>query len=226
MIAIIQNDPEVPPGTLIEALEKSRIPYRVVKLFSQDRLPAWKELSGAVVLGGIMSVNDTDSFPFLVGLKDWIREILRGRLPLLGICLGGQLLAEVGGGKVFFRTNEEFGCKPVTLTESGITDPLFRGVRSPFVTFHWHNDCFVPPPDAIHLARTGECAHQAFRWGPCAYGLQFHPEVTRDIVSHWSVLAEHRKQFIADFAASESTIQATSSLLFQNFFDLVSPVKS
>lgn len=221
MIAIIQNDPDVPPGTLIDALEKDRNPCRVVRLFAHDPLPALNGLSGAVVLGGIMSVNDTDSFPFLVGLKDWIREILRAELPFLGACLGGQLLAEVGGGRVLFRTNEEFGCKPVALTESGITDPLFRGVASPFVTFHWHNDSFVPPPDAVHLARTEQCAYQAFRCGPCAYGLQFHPEVNREIVSNWSDLVAHRKRFIADFAASEPTLHATSSLLFRNFFEIV-----
>jgi GMP synthase (glutamine-hydrolysing) len=221
MIAVIQNDPDVPPGTLIEALERSCLPHRTVKLFSEDGLPVLETLSGAIVLGGIMSVNDTDEFPFLVGLKDWIREILRRELPFLGICLGGQLLAEVAGGRVLFRTSEEFGCKPVTLTKPGMADPLFRGVASPFVTFHWHNDCFVPPPDAAHLARTEQCTYQAFRYGPRAYGLQFHPEVDRAIVSGWVDLTERHKRVMEDFEESEGAIRSASSLLFKNFLDLV-----
>lgn len=221
MIAIIQNDPEVPPGVLAHALEKSRCPYRVVKLFSHDSLPPLEGLSGAVVLGGIMSVCDTEAFPFLVGLKEWIRKILGSAMPLLGICLGGQLLAEVGGGTVHLRSNEEFGCKPVTLTERGLLDPLFRGVESPFLTLHWHNDCLIPPPGAAHLASTPQCTYQAFRWGPCAYGLQFHPEVDRETVTGWAALMEGHRKVVTDFIASEAVIQEASFCLFRNFIALV-----
>ncbi len=221
MIAIIQNDPEVPPGTLIDALGRGGCRYGVIHMQAQERLPALGDLSGAIVLGGVMSVSDTDVHPFLVGLKAWIQEILSVGLPFLGICLGGQLLASVAGGTVYFRVNQEYGVTEVTLTREGLSDPLFRGVPSPFTTFQWHTDCFVPPPEGIHLARTDQCPYQAFRWGTAAYGLQFHPEVDRETVLSWSEHAPARSQILAAYDAAEATLQLTSARLFANFLDLV-----
>ncbi|MHC1742179.1 MAG: type 1 glutamine amidotransferase [Syntrophobacteraceae bacterium] len=220
MIAIIQNDPDVPPGTLIGALGAGRHEIEVIRLYANERLPDLSQLSAAVVLGGAMSVKDADTFPFLVGLKAWIREILGAKLPFLGICLGGQLLAEVSGGRVLFRTNEEYGCKPVTLTDEGIADPLFKGISSPFVNFHYHTDCFVPPKDAVHLARTAQCRYQGFRVGPRAYGLQFHPEVDRSIVFCWADLTKGQQEILEQFEKSERTIRSVAAVLFKNFLDL------
>ncbi len=220
MIAIVQNDPDVPPGTLIEALKAGRQELMLVRLYASERLPALSGLSAAIVLGGAMSVKDTETFPFLVGLKEWMRRILEAELPFVGICLGGQLLAEAAGGQVLFRMNEEYGCKPVTLTEEGIADPLFKGISSPFTTFHYHTDCFVPPKDSVHLAWTEQCPHQAFRSGPCAYGLQFHPEVDRSIVSRWVDATAGQYQILEHFEEIEEAIRSFSFVLFSNFLDL------
>lgn len=221
MITIVQNDPEVPPGTLIGALEAGGHMSGVIRLYAGDRLPSLDAISAAIVLGGAMSVKDTEAFPFLVGLKHWMRELLRSELPMLGICLGGQLLAEAAGGQVSFHTNEEYGCKPVTLTDAGLSDPLFHGIPSPFVTFHYHTDCFTPPPGAVHLARSEQCPYQAFRARPRAYGLQFHPEVDQSIVAAWVGLTSAQHAILETFEASEAMIRSVSSKLFRNFLDLL-----
>ncbi len=222
MIAIVQNDPDVPPGTLIEALTADRREITVIRLYASERLPVLSGLSAAIVLGGAMSVKDTETFPFLVGLKEWMRRILDTEMPFLGICLGGQLLAEVAGGQVLFRMNEEYGCKPVTMTDEGIADPLFKGISSPFMTFHYHTDCFVPPKGSVHLAWTEQCPHQAFRSGPCAYGLQFHPEVDRSIVSRWVDLTAGQYPILEHFEKLEGAIRSVSAVVFKNFLDLTS----
>jgi GMP synthase-like glutamine amidotransferase len=136
-------------------------------------------------------------------------------LPLLGICLGGQLLAEVCGGRVHPQRQGEHGLQPVSLTAEGRHDPLFTGIPSSFTVFEWHNDSFDIPPSALHLVSSSACPGQVFRCRN-AYGLQFHPEVEPAIVNEWAGALEKRRH-ADEFARHYSDLRRISLQLLNNF---------
>jgi GMP synthase (glutamine-hydrolysing) len=221
MLKVVQNDPEVPPGLLLELLHEQDLPYRLVPIYAEDRSWDLTTGDGVIVLGGVMSVRDTVQFPFLPQLKGQIGELVRRGVPYLGICLGGQLLAEVLGGRVHLQKCGERGCHEISLTEQGERDPLFAGMPRQFNSFQWHGDSFDLPPDALHLARTDVCPYQAFRWGRAAYGLQFHPEVTQRVVSDWSsVMGLDQTMVVKAFKAVEKDYRLASLRLLRNFLNM------
>jgi GMP synthase (glutamine-hydrolysing) len=124
----------------------------------------------------------------LPGLRDElgvIERALRKQTPLLGICLGSQLIAKALGAKVYRNGELEIGWEPVWLTGAGEQDAIFHGVSSPEVFFHWHGETFDLPAGATWLARSEKCRHQAYRYGQNVYGLQFHPEITPEMIADW-----------------------------------------
>lgn len=178
-------------------------------------------LTGVIVLGGEMSVYQTERFPHLVEVKNFMLQALGEGTPLLGICLGGQLLAQVGGGAVSSPSpHGENGISPVELVPGAAGDPLFHGVASPFLTFQLHNDSFTPPPGALLLARSRLCPAQAFRVGRHAYGVQFHPEVDRAIVAAWDTLSTPPTDFLSGFLAAELSFNDPSRRIISNFVSL------
>ncbi len=185
MLHIIQNDPEVPPGNILENLDFTGTPYFIHHPYQGDPLPDLREITAVIVLGGAMGANDDQRHPFLKPLKLFIRKIVEQQIPYLGICLGGQLLAAACGGRVESNRWEELGTLTVDLTDEGRCDRLFAGIGDKFTTFQWHHDSFDTPPDAVLLAKSPACPHQAFRIGSCAWGTQFHPEVTEEIIRDW-----------------------------------------
>jgi GMP synthase-like glutamine amidotransferase len=222
MLHIIQNDRDVPPGNFSDTIGEMGISSRVVRPYAGEGLPAATEVSAAIVLGGAMGVHDDDKYPFLVEVKDFIRECARTETPLLGVCLGGQLLADVLGGDVAINSpHREKGTLSVTLTPAGEKDPLFAGISREFVTFQWHNDSFTVPADAVLLASSDACPGQAFRFGSVAWGTQFHPEVDRSIVECWvrwsKKTAPFVDRFLDDFTQTEQPYLEVSRRLLGNF---------
>lgn len=221
MLHIIQNDPEVPPGNIAENLADQGIAFRRHQIYRGEELPSPDDITALIVLGGAMGANDDDRFPFLTPLKQLIRRSLELGIPYLGICLGGQLLAAASGTPVVSCRWEELGTLQVTLTQKGEADPLFAGISSPFNTFQWHHDSFDLPAEATLLASSPACPHQAFRLGSNAWGLQFHPEVTEQIIRTWAAwdpaTACRTEQLLADFQAASSTYQQTAKRMLQNF---------
>lgn len=144
--------------------------------------------SAAIVVGGPMSAND-DHQSFIRDELTWIPMVLAAQKPYLGICLGAQLLARALGARVTPHPQEqrEIGYVPIYPTSVG--RPLFPG---PLMVYQWHQEGF-DLPDGAHLLATGKTfPHQAFRHGARAYGLQFHPEMTRLMVNHWTTAgADH-----------------------------------
>jgi GMP synthase-like glutamine amidotransferase len=139
--------------------------------------------SGLIIMGGPMSANDN-----LPGLKEeleLIEQALKEGLPLLGVCLGSQLIAKALGARVYRNAQLEIGWQPVSLTGSGKEDALFEGIRSPEIFFHWHGETFDLPPGAEWLAYSEKCRHQAYRYGRRVYGIQFHPEITPEMIADW-----------------------------------------
>src|SRR5579872_99859 len=130
-----------------------------------------------------MSAND--NLPFLHRELQYIQEAIHRRLPVLGICLGAQMIAKALGAAVHQNAVSEIGWFPVTFTEAAGRDPLFAGLDSSPVLFHWHRETFQLPENAELLAYSASCAHQAFRFGDRIYGMQFHLEVTPAMIAQW-----------------------------------------
>jgi len=220
MFHIIQNDPEVPPGNLTANLRDLGVPVRVCRPYCSEPLPSLEETQGVIVLGGAMCANDDQRHPFLVQVKGLIREMVAQSVPYLGICLGGQLLAAATGGRVVANRWEELGTLAVELTTAGGEDRLFAGVAPRFNSFQWHHDSFDIPADGVLLAGSPACPHQAFRIGPCAWGTQFHPEVTEEIIRAWCAWDPATRgrgdELVAAWRAEEN-YDATARRLLENF---------
>ncbi len=145
------------------------------------------DYAGLVLLGGPMAVYDHAEIECLDESLRLVRATLRAGLPVLGICLGAQMLAWALGGQVrpgrTMGLRKEIGWLPVRLTERGVVDPAFHGFDQDLPVFQWHGDTFALPEGAWHLASSDLYPNQAFRWGRWSYGLQFHVEVTPEMVA-------------------------------------------
>ncbi|MBJ6749578.1 type 1 glutamine amidotransferase [Geomonas anaerohicana] len=221
MFLIVQNDPLCPPGGLVQILDNSGHPWRCLAAYAAEPFPDPATLTGIVVLGGEMGVHDTAEHPHLARVVDFIRASIKVGTPLLGICLGGQLLSHAAGGVVSSPSpHRETGICTVDLNADGSADPLFAGVTNPFVTFQLHSDSFTVPPGGTLLASSAACPAQAFRLPGCVYGVQFHPEVDRAIVGDWDGLFSPRADYLSGFVASEAAFNADSHAILANFISL------
>lgn len=153
------------------------------------KLELWREVTfpdpentlAAVVLGGPMNVGEVEKYPFLVNEKKYLRNLVSRDTPVLGVCLGGQLLADVLGAKVEKGPKPEIGYLTVSLTDAGQRDPLFHQFPAVLPVFQWHGQGFALPEQAVALATGRDYPFQAFRHGSL-WGLQFHLEVTPAMV--------------------------------------------
>ena len=221
MLHIIQNDPEVPPGNIAEILEDIGVLYVVHHPYCGDPLPCPQDISALIVLGGSMGANDDHRHPFLYDLKLFVRQVVSAGMPYLGICLGGQLLAAALGAQVVSSRWEELGNLPVELNAAGRADILFSGIPAQFDTFQWHHDSFDIPDGGVVLASSAACPHQAFRVGTCAWGTQFHPEVTEVIIRAWCAwdqdTAAQADDLVNEFVSQQQKYRYFSRRMLNNF---------
>lgn len=152
-------------------------------LFDGQELPGMEEFDWLVIMGGPMNIYEEDKHPWLVREKKFIRDAIASSKIVLGICLGGQLIADVLGGKVRKNPYREIGWHPVKLTPEGQESRIFNVLPNSFMAFHWHGDTFEIPPQAIRAAESEACSNQAFVFGK-AIGLQFHLESSMDSIDH------------------------------------------
>lgn len=185
-ILALRHVPHEGLGLLERVFREQRVVYRVMDLpAGAPRSLHASQLAGLVVLGGSMNADDIANHPFLADEIKWIRQAVSEEVPVLGICLGSQLLAKALGGRVYPNSVKEIGWYPIELTEEGAEDTLFFDSSPTERVFQWHGDTFDLPEGAVLLARGNGCPHQAFRYGPTAYGLQFHIEVTEPMIEEW-----------------------------------------
>ena len=185
-VLVLQHEAVEPLGVIGDALDAAGVAARYVRIFDGQPVPA--DLAGAaglIVMGGPMGVYEQDRYPFLADEIRLIQRACRDEAPVLGVCLGSQLLAAALGASVAPGPQREIGWYPVTMTEAAAEDPLWAGLPSHWTGFHWHGDLHGLPPGATLLARSELTPCQAFRAGRHAYGFQFHLEVTRPIVEDW-----------------------------------------
>lgn len=223
MVTFLQLDSEVPAGNFSSWLSEADVPFSCIRVYAGDPIPVANPSAAVICLGGSMGVHDTAMFPYLLQTKTFIKKCLTENIPYLGICLGGQLLADVLGAAVAAGECGEKGMHHVAIAPAGLADPLFTGIPATFPTFQWHNDSFSLPEDAIRLASSKVCPYQAFRYGKCAYGLQFHPEVDRQIVAAWVAsdgYSRHTPSLADIFCKSETSYYAISRLILSNFLHI------
>ncbi len=174
-------------GAGAEVMDEAGVPVRHLDAWRDDAWPELSDVSGIVVLGGEMHADQDDRYPFLARERDLLEDAVEKEVPVMGICLGAQLLARALGADVVRSAVPEVGFHPVTPTEAGREDP----VLAPFVSvprvFQWHVDTFDLPPGAVLLYSSPGVPHQAFRAGPSAYGVQFHLEATDEGIDAWCV---------------------------------------
>ncbi|HVN23330.1 MAG TPA: type 1 glutamine amidotransferase [Syntrophorhabdales bacterium] len=185
-VLIVKHVEQEGPGLLGKSFEEAGWRLVPVELGRGESLPERLDGFAAVIaLGGPMNVYEEEAYPFLKKEDVLIKEVLRAEIPFLGICLGAQLLAKACGARVMKAAQKELGWYTVTLTKEARQDRLFKQVESPLTVFQWHEDTFDIPDSGVLLGTSVIVRNQAFRMGSCAYGLQFHIEVSLDMIEDW-----------------------------------------
>jgi GMP synthase (glutamine-hydrolysing) len=177
-------------GRIAPVLAARNIACDYADLYRPDAtVPDIGAFDGLIFLGGPMSANDP--LPFLGREVQLVTQALERGQPLLGICLGSQLIARALGAAVRRNQTKEIGWFPVRFTAAAAADPLFASLSGPETIFHWHSDTWDLPPDAALLASSDACVNQAFRARGNVYGLQFHLEVTPEMIADWMIQNEN-----------------------------------
>ena len=184
-----------PLGTLDPKLRASGLRIRYVN-FGRDPLaqPSLDGYGGLVILGGPMNVDQVDRHPHLATEVTLVREAIERNIPVVGICLGAQLIAKALGAGVRAADRMEIGWHDVTLSDAGRDDPVLRHLGPTPRLFQWHEDVFDLPAGATPLGSSARCAQQAFRYGANVYGLQFHLEVDEPLIARWLTVPSHLRQ--------------------------------
>lgn len=161
-------------GHIPSLLDDLKLPYRSISLSAGDSLPPLEDVSGVITMGGPMSAYEKLRHSWIEKEEEFLRQVHKRGIPLLGICLGGQILAQAFGAKVHKAARSEIGW--FSLTKTGEHhNPLLRGLKVPPL-FQLHYDVFDLPPGALNLLRSDQTKHQMFWLGKKTYGIQFHPE--------------------------------------------------
>lgn len=233
-ILVFQHVAAEPLGTLDPLIRRRGHRIRFIN-FERDpeAQPNVERYRGLVVLGGPMNVEDRATRPHLKTELRAIERMLALGRPVLGICLGAQLLAHVLGAPVRRIERPEIGWYPLLTTAAGRLDPVFASLGAGSPVFQWHGYHFEVPASAAHLARTETCEQQAFRYGDNAYGFQFHLEMDRLLIERWLATPAYRDELVAsglpqgDAAIRTLThrhiapMQRRAEGVFNTFLDLV-----
>jgi len=225
-IVVLRNEDMAPPGYLGDTLDRRGVDWQVVRLDAGESLPKAEDVSGVAVLGGPMGAYDDEEFPFLTAEKRFLAECANAGVPVLGICLGCQLLADALGGRAYLAHVAEVVFAPVEPTADGIGDPIVAALVGRRV-IRFHQDTFDLPPGATLLATGGGFNH-AFRVGT-AVGIQPHPEVTSSLLGGWLADGDARQLaidsgtdpdvLVETFTDAEAEVKETAAAVFDAWID-------
>jgi GMP synthase (glutamine-hydrolysing) len=180
-ILVLRHEPFEHLGHFARLLQSKNIPFEYKDLGQPLSLDG---RTGVIIMGGPQSANDPN--PGLHAEMELIGHAIRQDLPVLGVCLGSQLIAKTLGARVYKNSVPEIGWAPIYFTEAAKSDPVFGDFASPTTFFHWHGETFDIPAGAEWLAYNDNCKHQAFRYGRNVYAVQFHPEIESAMILDWS----------------------------------------
>lgn len=192
-VLILKNVSTEGPGTIEDFLREQGIPYRIVEL-EKEAVPHPDEFDTLVMMGGPMSVNEEEIYPYIKRERELVKEFIAGGKRVFGVCLGAQIMAKALGAEVYVGPEKEIGWYDIELTEDGIRDPLMKKLAvhpragdfwKRFRVFHWHGETFDVPSGAVRLAKSALYPNQAFRYGSYAYAFQFHIEVKKEMIYEW-----------------------------------------
>lgn len=192
-VLILKNVASEGPGTIEDFLREQDTPYRIADL-EKEAVPGAEDFDTLVMMGGPMSVNEEEIYPYIKREMELVREFIARDGKVLGICLGAQIMAKALGAKVYEGPEREIGWYDIELTEEGIRDPLIKKLAvhpragdfwRRFKVFHWHGETFDIPPGAVRLAKSALYPNQAFRYGNNSYAFQFHIEVRKEMIYEW-----------------------------------------
>lgn len=197
-ILVLQHLEIEPPGLIADIIRGAGHDLDTIRLWQGEAVPhALDDWGGLIVMGGPQSANDSH----LSYIRDEIvllKQAITRDHPVLGICLGAQLLARAGGADILPSPAHELGWYPVYPTDTATTDPLFRHMQAGQMVFQWHGETFSLPAEAKLLATHPNVPHQAFRIGSCQYGLQFHFEVDQPLIRQWVDAGTSEREHLGD----------------------------
>jgi GMP synthase-like glutamine amidotransferase len=203
------------PGYLATFLDEHKIPWQLVKIDEGESLPASiSGFSGVVLMGGPMSVND--ELPWIAPLLGLIREAYQENIPLLGHCLGGQLISKALGAVVTKNPIKEIGWGEVNVTNNAVAKEWF-GELEIFNSFHWHGETFSLPDNAVHLLSSPYCQNQAYAIGK-HLAFQCHIEMTAEMVESWCAVGADEIAQSADSVAVQQPEKMQETLPLHCFF--------
>ncbi|MBV9190643.1 MAG: type 1 glutamine amidotransferase [Betaproteobacteria bacterium] len=181
-VAIFRASSTEGPGYFATYLERRSIDWRLVQLDSGDAVPRdARKFGGLVFMGGPMSVND--ELPWIIPALELVRDAVRKDVPVLGHCLGGQLMAKALGGAVRVNRVKEIGWGEVRVADNEVAREWLGDLQS-FESFHWHGETFSIPPGATRVLQNAHCENQAFALGR-HFGMQCHVEMTAELIETW-----------------------------------------
>jgi GMP synthase (glutamine-hydrolysing) len=214
---VVQHTPTEGPGLLSGVMDEAGATVEVIRLDLGDPLPEPNEVAGVVVMGGPMGVHDTDQYPWLSGERNWLITAVEAGVPVLGVCLGSQLVAAALGAEVTTGEAPEIGIGRVALNGAGRADPVLGPEEDGLPVVHWHGDTFAIPDGAVHLASSVSYRNQAFRYGDRVYGLQFHLEVDDEVAAGW---APDLPAGISLDGPERGPVEAAGRRVFRRFLEL------
>lgn len=182
-VAIFRHAPTEGPGYFATVLDRHHIPWRLIKVDAGEAVPSdTHAFSGLAFMGGPMSVND--DLPWIAPVLKLIRLSVEAGVPVLGHCLGGQLMSKALAGEVTRNPVKEIGWGRVDILDTAAAGEWFGAAPGSFTSFHWHAETFTVPPGAVRVLSNQYCENQAFALGP-HLGFQCHIEMTRDMIDAW-----------------------------------------
>ena len=189
-VLIVKNIAAEGPGTIEEFLKERGMSYSILEMYDcHVEIPDIRNHSHLVVMGGPMAVYESSRYEYLSIELAMIRSFIKKKTPVLGICLGAQMIAHAVGAEVYAGGTLEIGWNKVEITPEGMEDPVLSGIAvdggQVAEVFQWHGDTFDLPKNSVRLSSSSVYKNQAFRYKENVYGLQFHIEVTPEIIREW-----------------------------------------
>jgi GMP synthase-like glutamine amidotransferase len=218
-VLIFRHSPTEGPGYFTTFLDRHGIPWKLVRIDAGDAVPeTLNGVSGVCLMGGPMSVND--DLPWIPPMLALIREAVASDIPVIGHCLGGQLMARALGGSVGANPEKEIGWGEVRITDADAAHPWLGDTRAPMLAFHWHGETFTLPPGATRILESAFCANQAYVLNGRHIGMQCHVEMTPELIASWcdsgaAEIAGSDSRGVQPVAAIQSDLPGRTAQLHQ-----------